>query len=78
MPDSASALKRRAGAKRAPLGRPAKLPVFIPPQLATLVDLAPAGDEWLHEIKFVDGCRMAARLDRVSAVSRAFSQASPT
>jgi bifunctional non-homologous end joining protein LigD len=39
----------------------APLPEFIEPQLATLVDCAPAGVEWLHEIKF-DGypCRRQA------------------
>ena len=36
---------------------------WIPPQLTQLVDAAPEGDEWLHEIKF-DGYRMHARLDR--------------
>jgi bifunctional non-homologous end joining protein LigD len=38
-----------------------KLPVFIAPTLATLVDRAPAGAAWLHEIKF-DGYRTAIRL----------------
>jgi bifunctional non-homologous end joining protein LigD len=33
------------------------LPVFRPPQLATLVDHVPAGDRWLHEMKF-DGYRV--------------------
>jgi bifunctional non-homologous end joining protein LigD len=33
------------------------------PQLTELVDAAPEGDQWLHEIKF-DGYRMHARLDR--------------
>ena len=37
------------------------------PQLATLVDKAPAGDEWLHEIKF-DGYRILARLQRGKVV----------
>src|SRR6516165_7110086 len=37
------------------------LPDFIPPELATLVDKAPDGDKWLHEIKF-DGYRTAAHL----------------
>ncbi|MFT3964686.1 MAG: DNA ligase D [Sphingobium sp.] len=32
------------------------LPRFSPPQLATLVDAVPAGNGWLHEIKF-DGYR---------------------
>src|SRR6266550_4052461 len=39
------------------------LPESIAPQLTQLVDAAPGGDEWLHEIKF-DGYRMHARLDR--------------
>ena len=37
------------------------LPAFVPPQLATLHDTAPSGDNWLHEAKF-DGYRMQARL----------------
>jgi ATP-dependent DNA ligase len=39
------------------------LPQRVPPQLAQLVDAAPEGDPWLHEIRF-DGYRMHARLDR--------------
>jgi ATP-dependent DNA ligase len=35
---------------------------FIPFQLPTLVDEPPAGDGWLHEIKY-DGYRMHARID---------------
>jgi bifunctional non-homologous end joining protein LigD len=34
-----------------------------PPALTEVVDAAPDGSEWLHEIKF-DGCLMHARLDR--------------
>jgi hypothetical protein len=41
----------------------AALPEWIAPQLTQLVDAAPDGDPWLHEIKF-DGYRMHARLDR--------------
>src|SRR5262249_20384214 len=41
----------------------APLPQWIRPQLTQLVDAAPDGDQWLHEIKF-DGYRMHARLDR--------------
>ncbi|MGA7261464.1 MAG: hypothetical protein WBX30_11305 [Stellaceae bacterium] len=41
----------------------AGLPQWIKPQLTQLVDQAPDGPEWLHEIKF-DGYRMHARLDR--------------
>ena len=39
------------------------LPESIAPQLTQLVDAAPEGDQWLHEIKF-DGYRIHARLDR--------------
>ena len=38
------------------------LPEWIRPQLTQLVDAAPDGDQWLHEIKY-DGYRMHARLD---------------
>src|SRR5262249_55261568 len=40
-----------------------KLPDAVEPELATLVDAAPDGDDWLHELKF-DGYRVLARLDR--------------
>ena len=43
--------------------RRAALPTWIKPQLVQLVKEAPAGDDWLHELKF-DGYRMHARLDR--------------
>jgi bifunctional non-homologous end joining protein LigD len=38
------------------------LPEWIRPQLTQLVQQAPDGDQWLHEIKY-DGFRMHARLD---------------
>src|SRR5262245_32898759 len=38
------------------------LPQWIRPQLSELVDAAPEGEGWFHEIKF-DGYRMHARLD---------------
>jgi DNA ligase D-like protein (predicted ligase) len=41
----------------------AGLPQWIRPQLTELVDAAPDGPEWLHEIKY-DGYRMHARLER--------------
>ena len=37
-------------------------PKWIKPQLTRLVDEAPAGGGWLHEIKY-DGYRMHARID---------------
>jgi bifunctional non-homologous end joining protein LigD len=39
-----------------------KLPPTVEPELATLVDSAPAGDDWVHEIK-LDGYRILARLE---------------
>jgi ATP-dependent DNA ligase len=40
----------------------AALPQWVRPPLTQLVDAAPDGDQWLHEIKY-DGYRMHARLD---------------
>jgi bifunctional non-homologous end joining protein LigD len=40
----------------------AALPATFKPQLATLVDTAPPGDEWSYEIKF-DGYRVLMRID---------------
>src|SRR5712671_4747551 len=50
---------------------PAFPPAWIKPQLAKLVERAPDGPDWLHEIKF-DGYRMHARLDagRVQILTR--------
>jgi bifunctional non-homologous end joining protein LigD len=53
-------IKSLTGAREAPL------PEFVPPQLATLVSEAPAGDDWLHELKF-DGYRMVCHLQRGKA-----------
>ncbi len=62
---------RRAAVKKAksapPLPKPkaarkAMLPVFIEPALPTLHEEAPAGEGWLHEIKY-DGYRIEARID---------------
>src|SRR5438034_3982554 len=57
--------RRRSGAGDVPLPR------IFAPQLATLVDTAPEGDEWLHELKF-DGYRIGCRIDgrTVSLISR--------
>jgi hypothetical protein len=38
------------------------LPQWIPPQLTQLVETAPSGPQWLHEIK-LDGFRMAIRIE---------------
>jgi ATP-dependent DNA ligase len=54
-----------------PRGDPTGLPSWVKPQLCKLVDAAPQGPDWLHEIKY-DGYRMHARLDhgRVSLLTR--------
>jgi ATP-dependent DNA ligase len=46
-------------------------PTWVKPQLAALVEKAPDGPDWLHEIK-LDGYRMHARLDagRVKILTR--------
>ena len=45
------------------MGKAPEPPKWIKPQLSRVVDEAPAGDDWLHEIKY-DGYRMHVRLDR--------------
>jgi bifunctional non-homologous end joining protein LigD len=40
-----------------------EMPGFIKPQLATLKSKAPAGSQWLHEIKF-DGYRIQVHLNK--------------
>lgn len=40
-----------------------QLPSKIPPQLATLVDKPPSGDDWIHEMKF-DGYRLLAVISK--------------
>jgi len=49
--------------KSLPGARKTPMPEFISPQLATLVDEPPSGDEWLHELKF-DGYRLLCHLNR--------------
>lgn len=57
---------KRIDPKKIPGARKAPMPEFLPPQLATLVEKPPAGDEWLHELKF-DGYRMLCFLERGKA-----------
>jgi bifunctional non-homologous end joining protein LigD len=64
-------MSKEAATERPPLpdasaitrAQAADLPVTMGPQLTTLVDKAPTGADWLHEIKF-DGYRIMARLER--------------
>jgi bifunctional non-homologous end joining protein LigD len=57
---------KRIDLKKLPGARKAPMPEFLAPQLATLVSEPPAGDEWLHELKF-DGYRMLCYLTRGKA-----------
>ncbi len=52
----ATASPKRAAGKRSPL------PDFVKPCLTKLVEVAPEGDQWLHEIKF-DGYRLQAHIE---------------
>ncbi|HEX8245830.1 MAG TPA: DNA ligase D [Longimicrobium sp.] len=67
------AAKPAAGspAPEVPGARKTAMPRELLPELATLVDDAPPGDDWLHEIKF-DGYRILAFIDggRVRLVTR--------
>ncbi|HJV60596.1 MAG TPA: DNA ligase D [Albitalea sp.] len=64
---AAKATKGRHSGPRNALALPAgaqaaALPLALAPQLATLVDRAPAAGDWIYEIKF-DGYRLLARID---------------
>lgn len=54
-----------------PRARRGSLPDWLEPELATLVEDAPSGVRWLHEIKF-DGYRALARLEtgRITLLTR--------
>ncbi len=54
------ALAKVPGARKAPL------PDMVSPQLATLAKAPPAGDAWVHEIKY-DGYRMVCRVAKGGA-----------
>jgi ATP-dependent DNA ligase len=55
--------KRTQGSKPTGAVRLSEMPGFIRPQLATLKSKAPAGSQWLHEIKF-DGYRVQIHLNK--------------
>ncbi len=56
MPGASASPASAAGAKKV------KMPATLSPMLATLVDSAPTGEDWVHEVKF-DGYRMVCRID---------------
>jgi bifunctional non-homologous end joining protein LigD len=53
--------RARADLGDLPGARRAALPAFVAPQLASLVSSPPAGEGWLHELKF-DGYRILCRI----------------
>ena len=63
--------KKAAKPARRASGKAAKPPAFRKPQLATLVDAVPSGNDWMHEIKF-DGYRalVAAAGEKVVIYTR--------
>ncbi|MBC9033365.1 DNA ligase D [Sphingomonas sp. JC676] len=56
MQEIAEGKKAEKVKKAAPRAAKGKLPTFHAPQLATLVDTVPTGNDWLHEVKY-DGYR---------------------
>ncbi|MCC8429089.1 DNA ligase D [Reyranella aquatilis] len=62
--DTASAPRRKAKAKKI-----AAMPRFVEPQLAKLVERAPGGAGWAHEVKF-DGYRLQLRVEKGEATLR--------
>jgi bifunctional non-homologous end joining protein LigD len=59
---SASSLRTLAASPAIQGAVKARLPAILKPQLATLIDAAPPGDDWAYEIKF-DGYRVLMRVD---------------
>ena len=61
----------KAGAASVPGAKKTAMPALLAPVLATLVERAPAGNEWINEIKY-DGYRMVCRIDggRARLISR--------
>ncbi len=60
--DTASGWSSRLDPSALPGARRAAAPARLEPELATLVEQPPEGDEWLHEIKF-DGYRVMCHLE---------------
>src|SRR5882757_4619835 len=60
--DRRARVQRRKVKSTASIPESAHPPTWIKPQLTRLADEAPAGSDWLHEIKY-DGYRMHARID---------------
>jgi bifunctional non-homologous end joining protein LigD len=72
VPNAETGAKSAGAQRKGPPGRGKKvknLPAFIEPQLCKLLDRPPAGDGWVHEIKF-DGYRIQARVESGSVTLR--------
>ena len=65
-PPAKVAATKKIAATRLSGARKRAMPDRVVPQLATLVDDAPEGAEWLHEIKY-DGYRLLARIQKGKA-----------
>jgi len=61
-PDSVLGKPARKAVAKTPPSAKAPLPETLAPQLATLVDSIPPGDDWLYEIK-LDGYRLLTRVE---------------
>ncbi len=61
--------EKKAKGKSAKSKKVAHMPEFVEPQLAKLVDRAPGGTGWAHEVKF-DGYRLQLRVEDGEAVLR--------
>lgn len=60
-PKASKAAKPARGTSKRDEGDDIDLPAFVQPCLASLQERPPAGDNWLHEVKF-DGYRLQARI----------------
>ncbi|WP_233829848.1 DNA ligase D [Paraburkholderia sp. ZP32-5] len=69
---TAQSLRELAASPSIEGARKARLPASVKPQLATLVDAAPPGSDWLYEIKF-DGYRVLTRIEHAAATASAKS-----
>ncbi len=65
----APALRAEKKPRVKPKPKPAGMPDFIEPQLCHSVERPPAGEGWIHEIKF-DGYRVQVRIEAGRAVIR--------
>jgi bifunctional non-homologous end joining protein LigD len=68
---AAKAVRDKAAAAKAAKPVKADMPAFVPPQLCDTATRPPAGETWVHEIKF-DGYRMQLRVEggRVTLCTR--------